>query len=78
MRTYRLKQMTLVVGLLCLITAPAAETQASSVVDLGGAKDFAILGGQTVTALNEEDRVRFSHYALERLEAVEAAQPDAA
>ena len=49
MRTYRLKQMTLVVGLLCLITAPAAETQASSVVDLGGAKDFAILGGQTVT-----------------------------
>lgn len=36
------------------------------------------LGGQTVTALDEADRVRFSRYALERLEAVGETEQDAA
>ena len=48
MRAYRLKQITLAVGLLGLIATPLVEAEASS-VDLGDAKDFAILGAETVT-----------------------------
>ena len=48
MRAYRLKQMGLAMGLLGLIAAPVAQTDAAS-IELGAAKDFAILGASTVT-----------------------------
>ena len=48
MRTYRLKQMALAMGLFGVIAAPLAETDAAS-IELGTAKDFAILGASAVT-----------------------------